>query len=153
MRADGVVYGSLPLAHQGKIIDKIRIRFSGGEAVEFSAETGEDVLKNIISSDEGSRRLGEVALVPYGSPLQDMGLLFYETLFDENASCHLALGGAYASSVSGGEAMSGEQRLAAGLNSSCEHVDFMIGSPDLEITATRKDGSRFKVFTKGRFAF
>lgn len=151
-KVDGIVHATLPLSRQGKIIDKFWMRFESGRVVDFGAQQGYDVLKNIIETDEGSHRLGEVALVPYDSPIRQTGILFYETLFDENASCHFALGGAYASSVEGGENMREEERLAAGLNVSNEHVDFMIGSRDLEITATRKDGSVFKVFEKGNFA-
>ena len=151
--AEGIVYSTLPLARQGKIIDKFWIKFSRGRVVDFGAQQGYDVLKNIIETDEGSHRLGEVALVPYDSPIQNMGVLFYETLFDENASCHFALGGAYALSVAGGEKLSQADREAAGLNASNEHVDFMLGSADLEITATRTDGSTFKVFKNGSFSF
>lgn len=152
-KADGIVYASLPLARQGRIIDKLWIKFESGRVSGFGAEKGYDVLKNIIETDEGSHRLGEVALVPFDSPIQNMGVLFCETLFDENASCHFALGGAYASSVTDGESMTEEQRLAAGLNVSHEHVDFMVGTRGLEITAARRDGSTFKVFSNGNFAF
>ena len=153
LHVDGIVYSTLPLARQGKIIDKFWLKFESGRVVDFAAEQGCDVLKNIIETDGGSHYLGEVALVPYDSPIQNMGVLFYETLFDENASCHFALGGAYASSVAGGEGMSEEQRFAAGLNESNEHVDFMVGSRDLEITAITKDGGTFKVMSGGNFAF
>lgn len=152
-RVDGIVYATLPLSRQGRIIDKFWIRFEKGRVTDFGAEQGYDVLKNIIETDEGSHRLGEVALVPFDSPISGMGVLFYETLFDENASCHFALGGAYASSVTGGESMPENERLKIGLNVSHEHVDFMLGSRDLEITATRKSGSTFKVFENGNFAF
>ena len=148
---DGVVYASMPLAHDGNIITGIRFTFRDGRIVEAHADQGEEQLKAAISLDEGAARLGEVALVPYDSPISRQGILYYNTLFDENASCHLAFGEAYAECVRGGEGMTREELRAAGLNDSITHVDFMVGTPDLSITGYTRDGRKVPVFIDGHF--
>lgn len=148
---NGVVYASMPLCYNGKIIDGIKLEFEAGKIVKYSAKTNEDVLKGIIETDEGSRSLGEIALVPYDSPISKLHTLFYETLFDENASCHFAIGRAYPTCVKGGPDMTEEQLAAAGINSSAVHVDFMVGTKDLEITAKTRDGKTLNVFENGNF--
>ncbi len=149
---NGVIKASMPLCYNGKIINDIAIKLKDGKIVDFDASTNKDVLKGIIETDDGSRSLGEVALVPYNSPISDLDTLFYETLFDENASCHFAIGKAYASCVKGGESMTKEQLCAAGVNDSNVHVDFMVGTKDLSITAKTKSGKTVNVFEHGNFA-
>ena len=149
---EGVVYASLPLVHDGNIITGIRFTFREGRIVEARADQGEEQLKAAISLDEGAARLGEVALVPYDSPISNQKLLYYNTLFDENASCHLAFGQAYAECVRGGEKMTKEELLSAGLNDSITHVDFMVGTADLAITGYTRDGREVPIFTDGNFA-
>ena len=150
---DGRVYAALPLALDGNVVRDFYLDFRGGKIVGVHAGEGEEVLKNSITMDEGSSYLGEVALVPYDSPIRNTGLLFYNTLFDENASCHLAFGAAYPTCVQGGEAMSEEEQKAAGLNQSINHVDFMVGTADLSIVGTSRDGREVPVFVNGNFAF
>lgn len=149
---DGVVYAALPLVHNGNIIDHFHFVVKDGKIVEVHAETGEEILKSAVSEDEGASYFGEVALVPYDSPISNQKLLFYNTLFDENAACHLAFGEAYPECVEGGEEMSREELRAAGLNDSNTHVDFMIGTSDLTITGTTEDGREVAVFVNGNFA-
>ena len=150
---DGRVYAALPLALNGNLVKDFWLEFKAGRIVDVHAGEGEEVLRRAIDLDEGARYLGEVALVPYDSPIRNTGILFYETLFDENASCHLAFGRAYASCVRGGEDMSEEEKKAAGLNNSLTHVDFMVGTRDLSIVGTTHDGKEIPVFTEGNFAF
>ncbi len=152
-RAEGRVVASMPLIHNGSTVEDFELTFKDGRVTDYSARIGEDVLRGILETDEGSRSLGEVALVPYDSPISNMHTLFYETLFDENASCHLALGKAYASCVEGGDAMDDGARKAAGINSSAEHVDFMIGTKDLSIVGTNADGRAVVIFKDGNFVF
>ena len=152
-RVNGYVSNTLPLSHGGNIIDDFKLTFKGGEVVEYTAEKGYEILKNIISTDAGAKRLGEVALVPFDSPISNKGILFYNTLFDENASCHIALGSAYAFSLQGGKEMSREELDRAGLNDSITHVDFMIGSEKLNIYGVDKDGNETPVFIEGNWAF
>lgn len=149
---DGVVYASLPLVHDGSIIKGIRFTFREGKIVEARADEGEEQLTAAISLDEGAARLGEVALVPYDSPISNQKLLYYNTLFDENASCHLAFGSAYPECVRGGEQMTKEELAAAGLNDSITHVDFMVGTADLSITGYTRDGREVPIFIDGNFA-
>lgn len=148
---NGVVYASLPLAHDGHIIDRFRFVVKEGRIVEAHAETGEAALKAAISVDEGAAYFGEVALVPYDSPISNQKILFYNTLFDENAACHIAFGEAYPC-VEGGRQMTKEQLKERGLNDSITHVDFMVGTPDLTITGTTRDGREVPVFVNGNFA-
>ncbi len=148
---NGVIKASLPLCYNGKIIKDLSITLKDGEIADYDAKINRDVLKGIIETDKGSRRLGEVALVPYDSPISKLGALFYETLFDENASCHFAIGRAYPTCVKGGEDMSAEELDKIGINDSDVHVDFMVGTKDLEITAETEDGKTLKVFKNGNF--
>ena len=127
--------------------------FRSGRIVDVHAGEGEEILRRAIGADEGAHYLGEVALVPYDSPIRNTGILFYETLFDENASCHLAFGHAYPNCVKGGEDMDQEAQKAAGLNDSITHVDFMVGTSDLSIVGTTHGGEEIPVFVNGNFAF
>jgi aminopeptidase len=137
-RADGVVTATKPLSHQGTLIEGIRVHFEGGRIVEAHATRGEEVLRKLIDTDDGARRLGEVALVPHSSPIAHSGLLYFNTLFDENAASHIALGQAYSSCVRGGDKMTPEQLAAKGANDSLIHVDWMIGSGELDIDGAAK---------------
>lgn len=149
---NGVVVASMPLVENGNIINNFRFTLKDGKIVEVIAETGEDILKHAISVDEGASYLGEVALVPCDSPIYRENLLFYNTLFDENASCHFAFGDAYPC-VEGAAEMSREQRSEIGLNYSITHVDFMVGTPDLSIVGITENGEEIPVFINGNFAF
>lgn len=149
---NGIVYASRPLLYNGTMINDFWIRFKDGKAVEFDAKEGLDALTELINFDEGSSYLGEVALVPYHSPISESGILFYNTLFDENASCHLALGDAYPMNIENGTKMSEEELKQAGANSSLTHVDFMFGNEDMCITGN-KDGKEIPVFKDGDFVF
>ncbi|WP_078069397.1 aminopeptidase [Staphylococcus aureus] len=151
-RVDGYVTNKFPLSYNGTIIDQFKLMFKDGEIIDFSAEKGEAVLKDLINTDEGSRRLGEVALVPDDSPISNRNTIFYNTLFDENAACHLAIGSAYAFNIQGGTEMTVEEKIASGLNDSNVHVDFMIGSSDLTIYGIFEDGSKELVFENGNWA-
>ncbi|WP_461241430.1 aminopeptidase [Staphylococcus aureus] len=151
-RVDGYVTNKLPLSYNGTIIAQFKLMFKDGEIIDFSAEKGEAVLKDLINTDEGSRRLGEVALVPDDSPISNRNTIFYNTLFDENAACHLAIGSAYAFNIQGGTEMTVEEKIASGLNDSNVHVDFMIGSSDLTIYGIFEDGSKELVFENGNWA-
>ncbi len=151
--ADGIVYSSKPLSWRGQIIDNFSVRFEGGRAVEVHAEQNEDLLRQMISMDEGAAYLGECALVPYHSPISQSGLLFYETLFDENASCHLALGAGYSNTVKDYDKYTLEQLHEMGINDSMIHVDFMIGTQDLSVVAHTKDGKSIPLFENGDWAF
>lgn len=152
-RIDGVVKSTKPLSYSGNIIDGMTFTFEDGKVVEVAAEKGETVLKHLVEDNEGARSLGEVALVPDKSPISQSGLVFFNTLWDENASCHLALGSAYAFSVEGGTEMSQEELAEAGLNRSNVHVDFMIGSATMNIDGIRADGSIMPIFREGDWAF
>ena len=139
----------MPLCRNGQIIENFWLEFKDGKIVDYGAEKGLDNLKSIIETDEGSRYLGEIALVGYNSPVRKQNTLFYETLFDENASCHFAIGDSYPNCVKGGADMDENQIKAAGLNVSLEHVDFMVGTKDLSIKAETEDGKFFDVFIGG----
>jgi len=149
--ANGVVYASMPLVHDGTIIDKFYFVVKDGKIVEAHAEKGEEALKAAIAVDEGASYFGEVALVPYDSPISNQKILFYNTLFDENAACHIAFGEAYPC-LEGGQKMTKEELKTRGLNDSITHVDFMIGTPDLSIVGTTHDGKEIPVFVNGNFA-
>ena len=151
--AEGVVYSSMPLSYGGQVIDNFHIRFEGGRAVEWHAERGEELLGEIITADDGAARLGECALVPYSSPINASGILFYNTLFDENACCHLALGRGFDNCVRDYEKYSQDELRAMGVNDSMIHVDFMIGSDDLEITGITEDGREVEIFRNGVWCF
>ncbi len=152
-KAEGIVYASKPLSFNGQVIDKFWIRFKDGKAVEWDAEVGKDVLTEIINMDEGSCMLGEVALVPYDSPISNSGLLFYNTLFDENAACHLALGFGFQDALDDYQNITLQDAYDRGVNKSFMHVDFMIGTPDMNITANTKDGRKVPIFRNGNWAF
>lgn len=151
-RVDGYISSTKPLSYAGTIISGMKFTFKDGKVVDFSAEQGEDVLAKLLDTDEGARRLGEVALVPDPSPISQSGIIFFNTLFDENASNHLALGSAYAFSVKGGTEMSDEELAEAGLNRSQTHVDFMVGSDKMDIDGIREDGSTVPIFRNGDWA-
>ena len=150
-RVDGVVHASKPLSHQGTLIENIRCRFEGGKIVEATASAGEDVLNRLISTDDGARRLGEVALVPHSSPIAQSGVLFWSTLFDENAASHIALGQAYSTCIIGGEKMDDKALAALGANSSLIHVDWMIGSETMNVDGVSADGNREPLMRLGEW--
>ncbi|MBR2781633.1 MAG: aminopeptidase [Eubacteriaceae bacterium] len=151
--AEGIVYATKPLSYQGQLIETFSVRFEHGKAVEVTAEKNRELLETIISMDEGAAYLGECALVPHDSPISNSGILFYNTLFDENASCHLALGRGFADSLKDYSRYSLEEARELGINDSMIHVDFMIGSADLSIDAELRDGSTVAVFRGGNWAF
>ncbi|MDP5333508.1 MAG: aminopeptidase [Paracoccaceae bacterium] len=152
LRVEGHVSSTKPLSHQGSLIDGIRVTFEGGRITEAHATKGQEVLRKVLDTDEGARRLGEVALVPHGSPISQSGLLFYNTLFDENAACHIALGQCYSKCFKGGEGLTPAQVAAQGGNSSAIHIDWMIGSDQIDIDGIHADGRRVPVFRKGEWA-
>jgi aminopeptidase len=150
-RADGVVTATKPLSHQGTMIEGIRVRFEQGRIVEAHATRGQEVLQKLIETDDGARRLGEVALVPASSPIAASGLLFYNTLFDENAASHIALGQAYSSCVRDGDKLTPEQLAAKGANDSLIHVDWMIGSDELDIDGITASNGVEPLMRKGEW--
>ena len=150
--AEGVVYSTKPLSYQGQLIENFHLRFADGKVTEAAAEKGEEVLKKMLAMDEGASYLGECALVPFDSPINESGLLFYNTLFDENASCHLALGRGFSMCVKGYENYSDEKIKELGVNDSMIHVDFMIGARDLSIEGETEDGARVPIFINGNWA-
>ena len=151
--AEGIVYSAKPLSYNGQLIENFSVRFEGGKAVEVHAEKGEEALRSILSLDEGSAYLGECALVPYDSPINNTGLLFYNTLFDENACCHLALGRGFTNLYPEYEKYTEEEIHSFGINHSLSHVDFMIGSEDLNIVGITEDGKEIALFKDGNWAF
>jgi aminopeptidase len=150
-RVDGIVRSTKPLSYQGSFIDGIRVRFERGRIVEGTAEKGGDVFRKMIETDDGAARLGEVALVPHSSPISASGLVFNETLYDENAASHIAVGQAYSQNIKDAAARSPEQRLAAGMNTSLIHVDWMIGSGDLDVDGVFRDGKTEPLMRKGEW--
>ena len=150
---NGYVKNTKPLSYGGNIIDDFTITFENGRITEVKAGQGEEVLQRLIDTDEGAKHLGEVALVPHASPISESGLLFYNTLFDENASNHLAIGSAYSFCIEGGKTMSSEELAKHGLNDSITHVDFMIGSAEMDIDGVLEDGTVEPVFRNGNWAF
>ena len=151
-QVDGVVRSSKPLSYGGTLIDGFALRFEGGRVVHATANRGEAVLRRLLDTDPGAARLGELALVPHSSPISQSGLLFYNTLFDENAASHVALGSAYKFTLTGGEALDDEAFERAGGNRSATHVDFMIGSGELDIDGVLADGSVEPVMRRGEWA-
>ena len=149
---EGIVYSSKPLSYNGQIIDEFWLRFKDGKVSEVGAKKNQKLLEQMVSTDEGSRMLGEVALVPYDSPIRNSGILFYETLFDENAACHLALGAGFKELFPEGASISNEEARKRGLNDSMIHVDFMIGTKDLEIVGTSFNGKKTIIFKDGNWA-
>lgn len=150
---NGTVTSTKPLSYNGNIIEQFSLSFENGRVVDVTAEQGVEVLEGLIATDEGSHYLGEVALVPHQSPISASNLLFYKTLFDENASCHLAVGSAYTSCIKGGTKLTQEELLAKGINSSMAHTDFMVGSGQLDIYGITKDGVKEAVLLQGNWAF
>lgn len=151
-KVTGTLASSRPLVYNGQLIDNFSFTFKDGQVVDYQAETGLEALKSLVEAGEGSNYLGEIALVPYHSPISDMNLLFYNTLFDENASCHFALGVAYPTCVEGGSTMDVEALKNLGLNYSTTHVDFMVGTKDLSITGIKSDGTEVPIFIDGNWA-
>lgn len=152
-RAEGIVYSTKPLSYRGELIDNFSVRFSGGKAVEVKAERGEALLRELIGMDEGAAYLGECALVPHESPISQSGILFYNTLFDENAACHLALGRGFTNCLADYSSYTLDEARAKGINDSQIHEDFMIGCADLSIVAKCRDGREVQIFRDGTWAF
>jgi len=152
-KVDGTVRSTKPLNYFGNLIEDFSLNFSKGRVVDFQAKKGEETLRKMLESDQGAIMLGEVALVPHYSPISESGLIFYNTLYDENAACHLALGSAYKGNIQGGVEMSSEELAAAGVNESLIHVDFMIGSDEVEINGVTKDGTISPIMHAGEWAF
>lgn len=152
-RAEGIVYSTKPLSYMGELIENFSLRFENGKVVEVKAEKGEALLKEMVSMDEGAGKLGEVALIPYNSPISESGVLFYNTLFDENASCHLALGSGFNECLKGYENYTDEECKKRGINESMIHVDFMIGARDMSIVGVTASGDRVQIFKDGNWAF
>lgn len=151
-KVDGVVYSTKPLSYQGNLIENIMMRFEAGKVVEVKSSKGEDVLQKLLASDEGACRLGEIALVPHSSPISASGLLFYNTLYDENAACHIAMGQCYAKCFKNGTSLSSEEIERKGGNQSLIHVDWMIGSQHIDVNGITKSGEIVPVFRKGEWA-
>ena len=152
-KAEGIVYSTKPLSYNGELIENLSIRFKDGKAVEVKAEKGQNLLEEMIHMDEGACKLGEVALVPVTSPINQTGILFYNTLYDENAACHLALGLGFNNCIKNYEQYSFQELKEMGINDSGIHVDFMIGSEDLSITGYTRDGKKVQIFKNGDWAF
>lgn len=152
-RVDGIVHGTKPYVYNGEIIDGFWVRFERGRVVEYHADKNEDLLGHLLDTDEGARHIGEVRWVPASSPINQSGILFYSTLFDENAACHIAFGAGYPGTVKGGNEMSKEQLLALGVNDSLVHEDVMIGAADTVITGKTKDGRTVPLFQHGEWVF
>ena len=152
-RADGTVAATFPLSYGGSLIEDFSVTFENGRIVKVNARKNEAVLQKLVSTDEGSTRLGEVALVPASSPIAQRGRLFYNTLYDENASCHIAIGRAYRFTLTGGEELTDEEFNVAGGNTSLNHVDFMIGSSQMDIDGILEDGTHEPVMRQGEWAF
>ena len=143
---NGIVYSSRPFSYNGKLIDEFSLTFNNGEIIDFSAKVGYETLKELINTDEGSKYLGEIALVPHNSPISQANILFYNTLYDENASCHLAIGRAYPTCIKGSENKSIEELTKAGINYSIVHEDFMFGTKDLNIIGITQDNKEVVIF-------
>ena len=150
---EGIVYSSKPLSYMGEVIDNFSLRFENGCVVEAKAEQGEELLKKMVSMDEGAGKLGECALIPYDSPINQSGILYYNTLFDENASCHFALGFGFNECLKGFEKLTDAECKARGINESMIHVDFMIGTRDMSIVGIKENGERVQIFKDGNWAF
>ncbi len=151
-KAEGKVVASKPLSYAGELIEDFSVTFAEGKVVKVEAKRNQALLEKMVAMDEGASRIGELALVPFDSPIQQSGLLFYNTLFDENASCHIALGRAYVNSIKGYANMTREQLTQMGCNTSMIHVDFMIGSKDLSITGVTRTGETVTIFEKGNWS-
>ena len=153
LRADGIVFSTMPLVHQGQVVRDFWLRFENGMVADFDARRGRGVLEQILATDEGAHHLGECALISKNTPIRETGLLFYNTLYDENASCHLALGMGFPECIEGGYDMDSAELEAAGVNRSHTHVDFMIGADDLCVWGVHADGSEEPVFVNGQWAW
>ena len=151
--AEGVLYSSKPLVYQGQVIDNFSITFKKGKVTGVKAEVNEELLREIVAMDEGASMLGECALVPYESPIRKSGLLFYQTLFDENAACHMAIGRGFTNTIRDFDKYTLDQLHEMGINDSLVHVDFMIGNADMDITAKCKNGKTVQIFKNGTWAF
>ena len=151
--AEGIVYSTRPLSYRGTMIENFSIRFENGRVCQVRAEKGEEALRTMVNMDEGAKMLGECALVPYDSPIRNSGIMFYNTLFDENAACHLALGDGFANCIRNFDKYTLEQCREMGINMSMIHEDFMIGSEDLDITGTTESGETVQIFKNGNWAF
>lgn len=151
-RVNGVVKGTKPYVYNGQLIEGFSVTFKDGVVVDYSAEKNAELLGQLLDSDEGARRIGEIALVPASSPINRSGLLFYNTLFDENAACHIAFGAGYPTTVKGGAAMTTEELLACGVNDSAIHEDVMVGAEDMTITGLTKTGETVTIFENGEWA-
>ena len=152
-RVDGVVHSALPLIHNGNKVDHFWLRFENGSVVAFGAEVGKETLRSILDTDEGARRLGECALISKNTPIRESGTLFYDTLYDENASCHLALGMGFAECYRGGYGLTPDELRDRGVNKSSTHVDFMIGTDDLDIVGIQADGAEVPIFVNGQWTW
>lgn len=150
---NGTLASTKPLVYGGNVINDFVLKFEKGRIVDFTAKEGEETLKHLIETDEGSHYLGEIALVPYSSPISDTNTVFYNTLYDENASCHFAIGSAYSSCIEGGNDIEAEDFDKYGINDSLTHVDFMVGSADLDIVGITHDGEEIQIFKDGNWAF
>lgn len=153
LRTEGIVYSALPLVHAGQIVRDFWLRFEAGKVVEFGAAQGQDVLASIIERDENACYLGECALISKNTPIRQSGILFYDTLYDENASCHLALGMGFPECLEGGLEMDKDELIAHGVNQSVAHVDFMIGADDLDIWGVDESGEEIPIFVNGQWAW
>ena len=151
-RVNGVIKGTKPYVYNGQLIEGFSVTFKDGVVVDYSAEKNAELLGQLLDSDEGARRIGEIALVPASSPINRSGLLFYNTLFDENAACHIAFGAGYPTTVKGGAAMTTEELLACGVNDSAIHEDVMVGAEDMTITGLTKSGETVTIFENGEWA-
>lgn len=151
-KVNGTVKATKPLAARGKIIDGFYFTFKDGKVIDFDAKEGKETLQALLDSDEGARRLGEVALVADNSPISNTGILFKNTLFDENASCHFAIGNAYSENIKNGAFLSDEEAKKSGMNNSIIHVDFMVGGPELSVIGVKKDGSKIELLKNGNWA-
>ena len=149
---NGKLYSAMPLSYNGSIVEDFWFEFKDGKVIDYDAKSGKHVLESILNTDEGSKYLGEIALVPYGSPISSLHTLFYETLIDENASCHFALGASYNECILNGLEMNEDELLKCGMNQSFTHVDFMVGTCDLKISATLKSGKMIDIFDQGQFS-
>ena len=152
-KCHGIVYSSMPLSYGGQLIENFWMKFENGKVIEVGAEKNVELLREMIAMDEGASHLGEVALVPYSSPIRESGILFYNTLFDENAACHLAIGRGFTNLLKDYESMTEKEAHDRGINDSVTHVDFMIGTRDLSITALTEDGKTVQIFKDGEWAF
>ena len=150
-RVDGKVFASKPLSHAGKVIEDFWFSFKDGIVIDYGAKREKDALTKLLDTDEGSRHLGEVALISYDSPISNQNILYFNTLFDENASCHLALGRCYPENIKGSEEMSEEELLSHGGNQSMNHVDFMFGTKEMRVTGIQNDGTEVSIFKDGNF--